>query len=116
MQNIADVIDKVRQATGFGNYEATLWVYCLLFKEDFAAKIIRKSGLKRNKAYEILKKLEKKGFIRLSQRAGKYYVISVPIREAIENYKQFLNSNINQKISKLEKIVPLLEKLWEGEN
>lgn len=105
-------IISLLRSIGLNQYEAQAYASLLLYGSATAGELSSRAGVPRPRVYDIINRLEKKGFVFVEPgRPVKYR--AVPPREAIEAYLRMKQEEFNKEYERIRAVAEQLERARE---
>ncbi len=97
------------RSMGLNQYEAQAYAALLLFGEATAGELSNRAGIPRPRVYDIISRLEKKGFVVVQPgRPVKYR--AVPPKEAINAYLKLKEEEFKKEVERIRKLAEELQR------
>ena len=87
---MAENLQKILEGIGFDDKEATVYLACLELDDGSNTQISNRTRLNRITNYEILKRLEKRGIVRIFLKKKKKHFVAVDPRIIVKQVKEKL--------------------------
>jgi sugar-specific transcriptional regulator TrmB len=95
-----DVINSLRRL-GLNQYEAKAYFALASFGEHTAGELAERAELPRPRVYDVLSKLQDKGFVLIQQGRPVRYA-ALPILEAIKTFKKQREASFSEELAKVD--------------
>ncbi|MBI2650438.1 hypothetical protein HYX04_03930 [Candidatus Woesearchaeota archaeon] len=104
--------EKQLKNLNLNSYEVKIWSALLSRGKTTAPELSDISNVPRSRSYDVLKSLEKKGFIKIKYEKPISYV-AIPPKEALENNKKHAQERAEEEIKKIDgaKNFPFIQEL-----
>lgn len=107
-------VQEKLKACGFSDYESRIWLQLLSRNPSTAYEAAKGAGIPNSKAYEVLSKLEARGFVLASQNEGRRIYSPIRAGDFVSHMRQQFESTLDSLESELEALdtAELAQPLW----